>query len=611
MKCAFVDCVNPELPTLYPCTECEREVHHLCLNDLYDPGNIAVHFCSTQCVSSWKAHTGVEPINETVGLASGESRRQIASQDSECTVTESEEGDCSQSSVGSSGETRARVDAYGIPVEIHHYRQLGKRDDVWDIAHVLSSPYASGDDDDAERFTHVCVLCALRLTSHPNASQDAWEGALRKFNLTSNVKDHLVVKHSTHPIGKAEATKRVKRARRQLEEAFSQVPASVTTDTTTVGHFAKGATKQGALQKLRGPSNMQLRAYIANWLINDGLPYNTVASEGFRSLMEVATGKSDVAVLSAQTFNDVLAASFLKFREMTKRLLEKDAIGTSMSFIDKDWNFRTVALLVTIFNESHDSASCTTLTSDPWPTSSCQIRSQVSKLYEDAVQVDCAMHVLNLCLVYGLGMRENVKTCHVVNPATNLLQKQRQVCTPGGPFPDGAKLVKKTRDLNNYFKTPQRVERLQRVQQHYGLPELGAMVDCDTRVASTVTLFQRSTLNYPAFKAYFQYCEAYDDPKVFTNLSKEDWQTMAQCEAVTYMLADLARIEVQREAQIASELLVLMRLACNRLNATHFRPYDVDALRTPTTTVNPLLPGLIDEGIFLPRPIKVYMAVCM
>ncbi|KAI9981426.1 hypothetical protein PInf_009178 [Phytophthora infestans] len=146
---------------------------------------------------------------------------------------------------------------------------------------------------------------------------------------------------------------------------------------------------------------------------------------------------------------------------------------------------------------------------------------KVSKLYGDAVPVDCSMHVLNLCLVYGLGMRENVKTCHVVNPVTNLLQKQRQVCTPGGPFPEGAALVKKTPDLSNYFKTPQRVERPLRVQQHYGLPELAAMVDCDTRVASTVTLLQKSILNYPAFKAYFQRCATYDDPKVFLKLSKE------------------------------------------------------------------------------------------
>ncbi|ETM52250.1 hypothetical protein L914_04100 [Phytophthora nicotianae] len=155
-------------------------------------------------------------------------------------------------------------------------------------------------------------------------------------------------------------------------------------------------------------------------------------------------------------------------------------------------------------------------------------------------------------------MRENAKTYHLVNPVTNLLQKQRHVCTPGGPFPEGANLVKKTRDLNNYFKTPQRVERILRVQQHYGLPDLSAMVDCDTRVASTVTLFQKGILNYPAFKAYFQRCEAYDNPTVFARLSKEVWQTMAQCEAVTHMLADLARIEVQREDQISFKLLVLM-----------------------------------------------------
>ncbi|KUF91040.1 Folate-Biopterin Transporter (FBT) family [Phytophthora nicotianae] len=243
MKCAFVDCINPKLSTLYPCTVCERQVHHLCSNDLFDPENIAVH--------------------------------------------------------------------------------------------------------------------------HRNASEDAWEGALRKFNHTSNVKDHLVAKHSSHPIGKAEATKRVKRVRRQLEDAFSQVPGSMTTDMTSVDHSTKGSMKQGALKKLWGPSNMQLRAYIAKWLINDGLPYNTVTSESFRSLMEVATGKPDVVVLSAQAFNDVLAASFLRFREVTKRLLEmeytsvykrpflnlmhdmwaagtgmKDVIGTSMSFIDKDWTWR-------------------------------------------------------------------------------------------------------------------------------------------------------------------------------------------------------------------------------------------------------------------------------
>ncbi|KAL3659264.1 hypothetical protein V7S43_015842 [Phytophthora oleae] len=243
MKCSFVDCVNPELPTLYPCSVCEREVHHLCSNDL---DNIAVHFCSASCEFTWKSKTGATSSNtepavfEIVGWASGSSRRQQASQSSDSTVTEPEEISSSQSSLESFSDHTSQVDAYGIPAEIHHYRQLGKWDQVWNIAHVLSTPYATGTDDDAERFTHVCVLCALRLTSHPNASEDAWEGALRKFNHTSNVKDHLVAKHGSHPIGKAEASKRVKRARRQLEDAFDQGSESLTDDTSVMTHSAKG-----------------------------------------------------------------------------------------------------------------------------------------------------------------------------------------------------------------------------------------------------------------------------------------------------------------------------------------------------------------------------------
>ncbi|KAL3656520.1 hypothetical protein V7S43_018600 [Phytophthora oleae] len=45
MKCAFVDCINPKLPAIYPCSVCEREVHLVCSNDLYDPDNIACFVC--------------------------------------------------------------------------------------------------------------------------------------------------------------------------------------------------------------------------------------------------------------------------------------------------------------------------------------------------------------------------------------------------------------------------------------------------------------------------------------------------------------------------------------------------------------------------------------
>ncbi|KAL3664254.1 hypothetical protein V7S43_010581 [Phytophthora oleae] len=64
-------------------------------------------------------------------------------------------------------------------------------------------------------------------------------------------------------------------------------------------------------------------------------------------------------------------------------------------------------------------------------------------------------------------MIENMKTYHVINPLTNMSEKQRQVCTPGGACPEGAKVVKKSRAPNNYFKTLRRVDRLLNVQRHY------------------------------------------------------------------------------------------------------------------------------------------------
>ncbi|KAG3153567.1 hypothetical protein PI126_g10010 [Phytophthora idaei] len=54
-------------------------------------------------------------------------------------------------------------------------------------------------------------------------------------------------------------------------------------------------------------------------------------------------------------------------------------------------------------------------------------------------------------------------------------------------------------------------------------------------------------------------------------------------EAITPSLADLARIEVQRSNQVASELIVLMKFAFDRLGTDNYQIYDLKALRTPKT----------------------------
>ncbi|KAG3035188.1 hypothetical protein PC120_g931 [Phytophthora cactorum] len=350
-----------------PCSVCKHGVHHL-----------------SSCVEQWKkrntsgspnAVSSEKVTYEIVGWSKGTSLRQQASQDSSSTVTEPEEPLSSQSTVDDSAEPRVRVDAYGIPMKVHFYRQIGKRDKVLDVAHVLATPYSIGNNDNVEVFTHICVLCALCLPM---------------------------------------------------------------------------------LQVAR-------------------LPYNIV---DFRRLVEVTTGNRDVTILSCDTFNDMLSSSFARFCEMVARLLDiefrlkfkmpflnlihdlwttgtgkKGVIGTSISFIDSNRDFRHFAMLVRILNYFHESklvkemimsriaelygvaidGMAQFLMSDTAPSTR-----KVSKLFEDAIPVDYTMYVLNLRL------RSTVGCAYLVG------------------FSEGAALAKKVRGLIDYFKCPERVERLKK-----------------------------------------------------------------------------------------------------------------------------------------------------
>ncbi|KAG3149375.1 hypothetical protein PI126_g12037 [Phytophthora idaei] len=60
---------------------------------------------------------------------------------------------------------------------------------------------------------------------------------------------------------------------------------------------------------------------------------------------------------------------------------------------------------------------------------------KVSKLFEGSRPTNCSMHVLNLCLMHGMGMRENYETVHVLGPETNEQKKVQRLCTVGGAFP--------------------------------------------------------------------------------------------------------------------------------------------------------------------------------
>ncbi|KAI9985098.1 hypothetical protein PInf_004407 [Phytophthora infestans] len=43
-------------------------------------------------------------------------------------------------------------------------------------------------------------------------------------------------------------------------------------------------------------------------------------------------------------------------------------------------------------------------------------------------------------------------------------------------------------------------------------------------------------------ETYFQYCESYDDSRMFNKLTDVDWKLLVEMEVITSFLADLARI---------------------------------------------------------------------
>jgi len=322
-------------------------------------------------------------------------------------------------------------------------------------------------------------------------------------------------------------------------------------------------------------------------------------------MIKTTTGNPDSAVLAATTHNSEVDARYRRFKDLVSDLLRNEhdlafgikfmsvqhdawtsrtksgVIGASAAFIDHRWRFRHIALLAGAKNDGHhaDEVSqliidrCAELFRISLPSVTQYMVSdttasarKVSELFDDSQQTDCAMHRLNLCIAYGIGLKENTRTASEVMPATGERIKVTRVVTKGGALREGRAVVKKLRALNNFFSTSQRIHRLQSLQSAHGFPRLAAMTDVDVRVGSTCKVMKRSIVNYPALNAFFQNV---DRPNVFSVISSSEWALIVEIEAATDYIARLALVEVQKESMVASYLPVFRRSALNVINSCH------------------------------------------
>ncbi|EEY65503.1 uncharacterized protein PITG_16815 [Phytophthora infestans T30-4] len=118
------------------------------------------------------------------------------------------------------------------------------------------------------------------------------------------------------------------------------------------------------------------------------------------------------------------------------------------------------------------------------------------------------MHLLSLCLLYALGLKENTRN------------RGQSIITPGGEFRKGLKVIQK---LPGY----------------------------------AVTLMRRSVLNHYAFAQYFE--GALDsETAVWSSIAKDDWTLITEMEGLTNQLAQFSLGEVQKQG-VASSYVLLFR----------------------------------------------------
>lgn len=217
-----------------------------------------------------------------------------------------------------------------------------------------------------------------------------------------------------------------------------------------------------------------------------------VKSPGFLRLIRTAIGRPDAKVLSSTKHNGLLASRYRRFCAHVGDLLRDEnakclgapflsvqhdawtsvtkggVIGASAVFIDHRWRFRYLALLAGAKNDGHQARQvaklitdrCTELFGVSVPARAQYIVSdttasarKVSETFGGSVQTDCAMHRLNLCIAYGIGLKENTKTTMTTNQNTGQREKIARIVTQDGALPEGGAVIKKMRVLNNFFST--------------------------------------------------------------------------------------------------------------------------------------------------------------
>ncbi|KAG1695049.1 hypothetical protein DVH05_020977 [Phytophthora capsici] len=514
------------------------------------------------------------------------------------------------------------VSDLGVPLSVSHSRKVGATDPVWDLIHVymilcvariLRAPQGlfpavrrdllPGLNVITTEKTNVAIYLSRRLPRVP---------FLVRFIHKSKHGDHLLAVLAEQNTAQ-KATTDVLTAEADAEEVLDLTGGSGQEPKTT--DMATTTTTCKTPQRFFKASERTLHVLISKWLITQGIPFPACRSAPFQDMMRAATGDPAFSMLSRDRHDRLLQEQFQLFCDLVENLLSseyknachlqylnlmhdiwtscgKDSIvGASVAFIDTSWRFRFIATLATVKNDGHNAPLVAKVIESGFKAKyDIDIRAMTRFTMSDTTpsarnvadhieseQEDCSMHLLNLCIGYGLGVKDNIQTNSVWNAACHSWDKVVTIVTPGGTLEEGGEVIQKLRNLNNHFRSPKQRNALKKIQEALSYPELEPMIDKDVRVAYTCKLIRRSVVHYAAFEAYFQSTK--ESRSAWSALSADDWMLATEMESVTHFIANLALVEAQSENLVSSYMVVFRRLAEKKLKSFKFDAMVIEAPR--------------------------------
>ncbi|KAE9272461.1 hypothetical protein PR003_g30195 [Phytophthora rubi] len=480
-----------------------------------------------------------------------------------------------QASSGSEDSRAATVDKFGIPAVIKH-APLNAFTPIWQFIHQLAVPQPNLLKAN-QPFTHICALCAQK-KRQSDTTATSWQACLMRQGSASNAKLHMLRQHEDHPFSIEEANRRKTQKLAKVEShdkrsaSERQVPSK--------------PKKQRTLEQAIAVSKDELRILATRWLLSSSLPHASTQNAELLYMLRRLSNQPDLVLPARETFYEFAEADFQRFINLTSEYLQEEfanarhipfvallhdlwtnasnvnVVGVTAIFIGSQWRLVSLSLLASPNQAGHAAGIVAAIVKEKIQKRyNIDIESyarftvsdttgsarNVSDHFDSTDQVDCLMHLLSLCLLYALGLKENTRQGGAIT------------VTPGGKFSEGFHVIQLLRDLATFFTSPLRQGKLKQLKELYNLPRINTSIDAKTRVGYATTLLRRSVYNYYAFTKYFE-TAASTEQATWQKLSDEDWNLIVEMESITNQLAQFSLGEVQRSGVSSSYALLFRKL---------------------------------------------------